>query len=148
MLSSICNKRGITLAELMIAALITAVGIMALLSMHPTAWRASGRSDLMGRAAGILHEELETNEMLIMNPCNTVPVSGTRTVLTSGAGTAQQGDFAYAVQTNIANNGAGLYTVTVRVTWPGNNNGIAETLFVTMQERFRFPEGCPTAPGR
>ncbi len=148
MLSSLCNKRGITLAELMIAALITAVGILALLSMHPTAWRASGRSDFMGRAAGILHEELETNEMLIMNPCNLVPPGGTRTVFTSGAGTAQQGDIPYQVQTNIANNGTGLYTISVRVTWPGNNNGIAETVFVTMQERFRFPEGCPTAAGR
>lgn len=128
--------------EVMIAALITAVGIMALISMHPTAWRATGRSDLMGRAAGILHEELETNEMMIMNPCNPIPVGGTRNVLTSGGGAAQQGDFQYTVQTNIADNGAGLWTVTVRVTWPGNNNGIAETIFVTRQERFRFPEGC------
>ncbi len=142
MLNSICNKRGITLIEVMIAALITAVGIMALISMHPTAWRASGRSDLMGRAAGILHEELETQEMMIMNPCNPLPVGGTRNVFTSGGGAAQPGDFQYTVQTNITDNGAGLWMVTVRVTWPGNNNGIAETIFVTRQERFRFPEGC------
>ena len=142
MLSSLCNKRGLTLAELMIAAFITAVGILALLSMHPTAWRASGRSDLMGRAAGILHEELETNEMMIMNPCNAVPAGGTRSVFTSGAGTAQPGDFTYAVQTDIADNGAGLWMVTVRVTWPGTANGIADTILVTRQERFRFPEGC------
>jgi hypothetical protein len=142
MLSSLCNKRGITLIELMIAALITAVGILALLSMHPTAWRASGRSDLMGRAAGILNEELETNEMMIMNPCNAVPAGGTRPVFTSGEGTAQPGDFPYTVQTDIVDNGGGLWMVTVRVTWPGNNNGIAETILVTRQERFRFPEGC------
>ncbi len=133
-----------TLAELMIAALITTVGILALLSMHPTAWRASGRSDLMGRAAGILHEELETNEMFIMNPCNAVvsPSTTLRNVLTSGAGAAQPGDFTYGVQTDIADNGSGLWTVTVRVTWPGNAVGIAETILVTRQERFRFPEGC------
>ncbi len=142
MLSSLCNKRGITLIELMIAALITAVGIMALLSMHPTAWRASGRSDLMGRAAGILNEELETYEMRIMNPCNPIPDATPYTVFTSGAGAAQQGDFAYAVQPTITVNGDGSCLVTVRVTWPGNAAGIADTILVTMQERYRFPQGC------
>jgi hypothetical protein len=142
MLNSICNKRGITLIELMIAALITAVGILALLSMHPTAWRASGRSDLMGRAAGILHEELETNEVTIMNPCNPLPAGGTRSVWTSGGAGGQQGDFPYTVQTIVALSAPGLWMVTVRVTWQGNATGIAETIFVTRQERFRFPEGC------
>jgi Tfp pilus assembly protein PilV len=143
MLRSLCNKRGITLIELMIAALITAVGIMALISMHPTAWRASGRSDLMGRAAGILHEELETHEMMIMNPCNPVNLNPPqRVVFTSGAGAAQTGDFSYTVTPTITFDGAGLWTVTVRVTWAGNTTGIAETIFVTRQERFRFPEGC------
>jgi Tfp pilus assembly protein PilV len=143
MLSTICNKRGITLIELMIAAIITAVGIMALISMHPTAWRASGRSDLMGRAAGILREELETHEMMIMNPCNAVNLNPPqRVVFTSGAGAAQPGDYTYTVTPTIAFDGSGLWTVTVRVTWQGNAAGIAETIFVTRQERFRFPEGC------
>ena len=144
MLRSLCNKRGITLIELMIAALITAVGIMALLSMHPTAWRASGRSDLMGRAAGILHKELETEEMMIMNPCNPPPpASETKPVFTSGPGPAKQGDFSYVVDTTRTQHpSTGLWTVTVTVTWPGNTTGIAETIFFTRQERFRFPEGC------
>ncbi|MCX5834714.1 MAG: prepilin-type N-terminal cleavage/methylation domain-containing protein [Deltaproteobacteria bacterium] len=142
MLSSLCNKRGITLIELMIAALITAVGIMALLSMHPTAWRATGRSDLMGRAAGILNEELETNEMLIMNPCNPIPAPTTRPVWTSGAVAAQPGDFTYQVETTPTVNPDGSCLVTVRVTWPGNDNGIADSILVTMQERYRFPQGC------
>lgn len=142
MLSSICNKRGLTLIELMVAALITAVGIMALLSMHPTAWRASGRSDLMGRAAGILNKELETNEMLIMNPCNAVPVATTKTVFPSGAGAAQLGDIPYQVETTPTVNPDGSCLVTVRVTWPGNNNGIADSILVTMQEPHRFPQGC------
>ncbi len=142
MLSSLCNKRGITLAELMIAALITTVGILALLSMHPTAWRATGSSDLMGRAAGILQEELETYEMLIMNPCNPIPAATPHPVFTSGGGAAQPGDFTYAVQPTITVNGDGSCLVTVRVTWPGNNNGIADSILVTMQERYRFPQGC------
>jgi len=143
MLSSICNKRGITLAELMIAALITTVGILALLSMHPTAWRASGSSDLMGRAAGILQEELEINEVWIMNPCNAVNAGTTqRNVFTSGGGAAQPGDFTYGVQTDITVNGDGSCLVAVRVTWPGNAVGIADSILVTMQERYRFPQGC------
>ena len=63
-----CNNRGITIVEVLITLFLTAVGILALLSMQPTAWNAAGRSDFMGRAAGILQSELERNELMIMNP--------------------------------------------------------------------------------
>ena len=58
-----CNNRGITIVEVLITLFLTAVGIMALLSMQPTSWNAAGRSDFMGRAAGILQSELERNEI-------------------------------------------------------------------------------------
>ena len=65
-----CNNRGITIVEVLITLFLTAVGILALLSMQPTSWNAAGRSDFMGRAAGILQSELERNELWIMNPNN------------------------------------------------------------------------------
>jgi Tfp pilus assembly protein PilV len=65
-----CNNRGITIVEVLITLFLTAVGIMALLSMQPTSWSAAGRSDFMGRAAGILQSELERNQLWIMNPNN------------------------------------------------------------------------------
>ena len=54
MSSSRCNERGITIIEVLITLFLTAVGIMALLSMQPISWQTAGRSDFMGRAAGIL----------------------------------------------------------------------------------------------
>ncbi len=58
MLTTVCNKRGLGIIEVLITLFLTAVGIMALLSMQPQSWKAASRSDFMGRAAGILHSEL------------------------------------------------------------------------------------------
>ena len=142
MFNTICNNRkGITLTEVVIALFVTAVGVMALMSLQPTAWRASDRSDHLGRAGGILHQELETTEAWIMNPCNAVAAgTATRTVLTSGQAARVPGDVPYTVTTTIANPTPQIFRVTVRVTWPGNAAGIAESTSVTRQEYFR--EGC------
>jgi Tfp pilus assembly protein PilV len=136
------NRRGITLVEVLITLFITATGIMALLAMQPTSWNAAGRSDFMGRAAGILHSELEQNEIWIMNPVNTVTNgTTTRTVNASGQATQQTGDVPFTIATAIAPFGfsTNAWTVNVRVTWPGNNLGIAETLIVSRQDNFRTP---------
>jgi hypothetical protein len=114
---------------------------MALLSMQPISWQTAGRSDFMGRAAGILQSELERNEIRIMNPVNTVTTgTTTRTIypsnLTSGT-TPQKGDVAYTAATTISSLGSTAWRVDVRVTWPGNNRGIAESMTVTRQETFR-----------
>jgi hypothetical protein len=142
MFNSILNKRGISLIEVMIAFSLTSVGVLGLISMQPQAWRLSAKSDFLGRAGEILHEELETNEVLIMNPCNAVPLTSSKNVFASGQGPAQAGDVTFTVQTTIRDNGNNTWTVAVRVTWPGNNTGISESLVVTRQEHFRFPQGC------
>ena len=145
-----CNNRGITIVEVLITLFITAVGIMALLSMQPTAWNAAGRSDFMGRAAGILQSELERNELWIMNPNNIFAAgcdpSGrnlclgtcTRTSNASSQSTQQAGDVPFTVNTTV-NPLAGTtnaWTVRIQMTWPGNTRGISETTIVSRQEYF------------
>ncbi len=72
MSSRLCNKRGITLIESVIAILLVSIGLVGLLSMQPSAWRASARADYLGQAAMMLSQELTTRELGIMNPCNAV----------------------------------------------------------------------------
>lgn len=145
MYNSISNEKGITLIEVMIAVMLVAVGIMALASLQGPAWNTASRSDLLGRAGVVMHRELERNELLIMNPNRPNPcVGGAPLVVNqpqvwaSGQAAAQPGDVAYNVQTTIVDNLNGTWLVRVRVTWPGNNVGISETVVVTRQEAFRF----------
>jgi Tfp pilus assembly protein PilV len=136
-----CNNRGITIVEVLITLFLTAVGIMALLSMQPTSWSAAGRSDFMGRAAGILQSELERNEIMIMNPANAVTtgVLPVRNVYASSQTVQQAGDVPFTVNTTVVPLGAATnaWTVTIRVTWPGNTRGVQETAIVSRQEYFR-----------
>ena len=136
-----CNNRGITIVEVLITLFLTAVGIMALLSMQPTSWNAAGRSDFMGRAAGILQSELERNELWIMNPANAVStgVLPVRNVYASSQPTQQAGDVPFTVNTTVLPLGSATnaWTVTIQVTWPGNARGVQETAIVSRQEYFR-----------
>jgi Tfp pilus assembly protein PilV len=142
MSSSICNNRGITLIESVIAILLVSIGLIGLMSMQPSSWRASTRADYLGRAAMMLGRELTSQELSIMNPCNTVSLGTvTRVVNASGEGTAQSGDVSFTVQTTTASIGTNVWQVTVRVSWPPlNATGITESTIVTRQENFRF--GC------
>jgi Tfp pilus assembly protein PilV len=141
MLPTACNNRGITIIEVLITLFLTTVGILALLSMQPTAWNAAGRSDFMGRAAGILQSELERNELQIMNPNNAVStgVLPTRAVYASSQSTQQSGDVTYTVATTVTPlaGATNAWQVKVQVTWPGNTRGVAESMIVSRQEYFR-----------
>jgi Tfp pilus assembly protein PilV len=151
MSATACNNRGITIVEVLITMFLTAVGIMALLSMQPTSWNAAGRSDFMGRAAGTLQSELERNEIWIMNPKNVFATacdsSGrnlclnatcTRTSYASSQSTQQTGDVPYTIATTVAplSGTTNAWTVKVQVTWPGNARGISEAAIVSRQEYF------------
>jgi len=142
MRSSRFNNRGITLIESMIAILILVIGLVGLLSMQSPAWQTTARTDYLGRAAQILIKQLTDREAAIMNPCNAVSTgTATATVRTSGQGANQSGDIAFTVVTTTTSIAAGVWRVTVRVSWPPlNNTGIAESIVVTRQEPFRF--GC------
>lgn len=143
MSSSICSKRGMTLIEVLIALFLLTVGVLGVVSLQPSAWRISTKSDFLGRAAGILHQELGTSEVLIMNPNNpdpcalTNPLILSRAVYSSGQGTAQPGDATFNVQTTTTDLGDGSWRVTVTVTPPGSPVGISDSIIVTRQEFFR-----------
>lgn len=141
-----CNNGGASLIEVVIAMFLTTVGILAILSLQPSAWRTTARADYLGRASGILYKTLQDSEARIMNPCNAVTLGGPTTAavtVSNQAGIA--GDVTYNVATTIAQDGANTraFVVTVTVTWPPlNNTGITESMTVTRQEMCRFPAGC------
>jgi Tfp pilus assembly protein PilV len=138
-----CSNRGITLIESVIAILLVSIGLLGLLSMQPSAWRTTARTDYLGRAAMMLHRELTNRELAIMNPCNAV-ATGTvsQTLYTSGQGAAQSGDIGFTVETITANVATNVWRVTVTVSWPPQNaTGIRDSIVVTRQEPFRFG-GC------
>ena len=140
MLRSLCNKTGMGMIEVLIAILLTAVGLMTILSLQSTSLRTVGKSDFLGRASGILYNELERNEAFIMNLV-TAGTTGPTPVLVSYQPAAVEGDITFQVTTVIDNNGLGANTwrVTVTVTWPPlNPTGITENIVVARQERYRF----------
>jgi hypothetical protein len=146
----ILSNRGIGLIEVVIAIFLVAVGVMAILSMQPSAWRTIGKSDYMGRGAGILHRELELREAWIMNPCNVVPIGDRpgQTIIVSGLGAEVRGDATYTVNTNITAVAGTInqWTVTVTVTWPDqvlrNYRNLVESAVVSQQDGYKFPTGC------
>lgn len=150
MLRLICNNRGIGLIEVVIALFLVSIGVLALLSMQPSAWKLVGKSDYLGRGAGILHRALETREAWIMNPCNIVPAVPNgwpeQIIYVSGVAGIASGDATYTVDTTLANPSADLWQVTVTVTWNDqvqhNYRNLQESIIITRQEAFRF--GCPT----
>ncbi len=143
MLHLICNKKGLGLLEVVIAMFLTVVAVLAIFSLVSPAWRTAARSDYLGRASGILYEQLMRQEARLMNPCcpvttGTLPAT---VVYSSGQTAAQSGDAQFNVATTIKNLAANVWIVTVRVAWAGHT-GISESLVVTRQQGFVYPAGC------
>ena len=131
------NKKGISLVEVIIAMLLTTVAVISILPMQDMSMRTAGRSDFLGRAAGIMQAELEMREQQVMS--GTIPGSPINQAITvSGLGAAT-GDATYNVVTTTTVNSAApalSWLVNVRVTWPGNATGIRSSIIVTMQSKF------------
>jgi type IV pilus modification protein PilV len=125
-----------TMIEVLIALFLLAVGVLSLISLQPTAWRLSGKSDYLGRASGILAGQLQAMEAKIINPNNTMPTTGTSTVYASGQDAVQQGEVAFTVNTTITDLGNNTSRVNVKVTWPGNATGLRESMIVVRQQSF------------
>jgi hypothetical protein len=137
-LSSRCGNKGISMIEVLISVTLISFGVLSLLTLLPSGWRLSGKSDALGRAAGILQAELERNEVWIMNQKNpVVPTGGSpppQPYYATGKDTLQPGEIPYFVTTEIQDlGGSGSWRVRVRVTWPGNPAGISESTIVTRQ---------------
>jgi len=152
MFSIVTRKQGFSLIEAMIAMFVTLVAVMAIFSLIAPSWRTAAKSDGVGRAAHILYDQLQREEIQILNRCNTV-AAGARdciTVYASGNDEeegARTGDIPYTVRTTItaippASGGpTDTWEIRVRVTWPGSTaDGIEDVLIVQRQENFRF--GC------
>ena len=129
--------------EVCIALFLVGVGILALITLQPSALRLSSKSDYLGRASGILAAELQLLEAQIINPNNTMPASdgGPASVYVSSLtnqSTAQaHGDVAFSVTRTITDLGSSTYRVNVHVTWPGNATGIKESMIVVRQKSFK-----------
>lgn len=144
-------NKGMGMIEVIIAMFITVVAVLAVFTLVSPAWKTASRSDNLGRASGILYEQLIRQEARIMNPCCTDPTGttpiGTPVVLpvtqvfASGQTTAQSGDAQFNVATTITKLAASVWSVQVRVSWTGHT-GISESLIVTRQEGFVYPAGC------
>jgi Tfp pilus assembly protein PilV len=136
------NSKGISLVEALIALFLLSFGVLSLLTLQPSAWRLSGKSDYLTRAAGLMQRQIQASEAYIMNP-GTVVSPGTITVTNvpvSGEATPQLGDAAFTVKTTTATApdiGANTWRVSVTVTWPGRPTGISTALIVTKQQYFR-----------
>jgi prepilin-type N-terminal cleavage/methylation domain-containing protein len=144
MCRSISNNRGFSLVEVMIALFITVVAVTSIFTLMTPAWRTATMSDQFGRAADILSDQMQQQELFIMNPCNNVVVgtTGPVTINASGYAAAQPGDVQFSLTRNIVLIAPDVWRVTVRVAWPGNA-GISESLVVTRQEYYRYPGNCP-----
>lgn len=128
--------------EVVIAMFITVVAVLGVFSLVSPAWRTSNRSDYLGRASGILYEEMIRQEAMIMNPCCSVTGG---TLATRSVNTGQSGDVQFNVDTTVTDlstaTSPNIWRITVRVTWP-SHTGISESLVITRQDSFTSTLGC------
>lgn len=129
-----CRKQvGVTLIEVLVALAITSVSAIGLMSLQPQSLHMMAGADYTGRAAGILHSELEQAELLILNPAfDAAGIDQSDRSITLG-------NLAYTVRTTVDSSGSLFFRVTVNVKWPGNEAGITGCRRVTRQEGFRTP---------
>lgn len=139
MLRTICNTKGFTLLEAMIAVFITLIAVISVLTMQPTSWKAVSKADYMGRAAGVMQSELELRENQIM--LGTVPTSPLNQTLQAGGSGTNAGDATFNVVTTTTNTGANRWLINVRVSWSGGSCptgtcSISSSMTVTRQSGF------------
>ena len=137
---SICSCKGITLVESMIAVFLTTVAVIGLMSMQDTSWRTAGRSDLMGRAVGLMQSELEQREFQIMRGGFPAPplnfgesIQFNQNIqLTDVVGV--EGNVTLNVVTTTTLVGTRRWLLNVRVMWPGPlPNSMTSSMIVTTQ---------------
>lgn len=136
------NDHGVTLIELLVTMILVSIGIFAALDVFPSSWRLTTQSDRIGQASEIMHRELETSQLIILNSCNTAIMGGTTTlpVNASGRTGTLQGDVSYTVSRTITALGTGSWGITVQVTWPGNAVGVSGTIVSVRDANYK--EGC------
>jgi Tfp pilus assembly protein PilV len=134
MFNTLCNKKGFSIIEAMIAVVVTTVAIIAMGTMQPLALRTSASSDYVARAVAIAQAEAAYCETLVMytgtttpnlTNCNQTfvyPVPNTAIIFTVTTATQQ---------TTVGKQN--IWLVTVKVTWPGTTTGVTHNRVVTQQ---------------
>jgi Tfp pilus assembly protein PilV len=49
----ICDRKGISMMEVLVSVALISVGVLGLVTLLPSGWRLSGTADMLGRAAAI-----------------------------------------------------------------------------------------------
>ena len=124
------------MVEVMIALFLTTVAVVSIFSMLPLSWKTASKADYLGRAAGLLQMELELREGQIMH--NSIPPLGTTTrnvqvsdPFTVSAGIS--GDATMSITTTISRRASNSWMVTFNVAWPGNSQGLTNSIIATPQ---------------
>lgn len=138
MLRTHLNDKGISLVEALIAIFLTAIAVVAIMPMQDTALKTVSKSDLLGRAEGLLQANLESRELEIMNSANTVTTGTTTKQVTVSGLSSVTGDATFTVATSTSTNSSAnnSWIVNVKVTWSGNTKGISSSEIVTRQTGF------------
>jgi Tfp pilus assembly protein PilV len=120
------------MVEVLIAMFITTVAIVSISSMIPLSWKTVSRADYLGRATGLLQDELEWRQYQTMRGVNptTLEYSADGKAIAVGDSTFK----VYTITSPDAH--SNTWVVNVRVTWPGNNNGVTSSMLVTRQMGF------------
>lgn len=131
------NKKGITIVETLIAAFLTMVAVVSLMPMFSLSLQTSAKSDYLGRAVGILQQELEFREEQVMQGIYPAasPTTYDQTVKVSGLD-AKEGDVTIILKTKMTKQGNNAWIVNVQVTWTGNSTGFKNSIIVTPQMDF------------
>jgi Tfp pilus assembly protein PilV len=128
----------------MFALVITAIGVLALMSIMPQGWASSRSSDERSRATMIMRGEMARVQVLLSNKCNSAPAGEyTKDVNSKGLEPASEGD-SFTVNKSFQNagvmsTGEPIWWVTVQVLWPGTTAGVRETHQVIQRDEYVFP---------
>ncbi len=125
------RQSGVTLTEVIVAMAITSISIVGLMSLQPQSLNLMARADYLGKAAGVLQNELESAEVKVLNPAFSIDL------IDQNERTVTSGDTPYTVKTDVELVSTLFYKITATVRWPGNAAGISGCRRVTRQEGFR-----------
>jgi Tfp pilus assembly protein PilV len=157
MLHGISNKRGFSLIDAIFALCITAIGIVAIMSIMPQGWISARSADERSRAAMIMHGELEKAQSLLSNPCNADPTSPIVTPVTSAGGSSGTtgAETLFTVTKTFSQAGtwrAGtgatykIWDLSIQVTWPGSATGVTIYHQVAQLPEYAYPSN-DNSPG-
>lgn len=121
------------MVEVLVALFLTTIAVISLLSMIPLSWKTAGKSDYLGRATGLLQDELESRQYQTMRG-----VDPTTLEYPAAGKVISVGDIPFTVITTTSKDNIhpNTWLVNVKVTWPGNDNGITSSMIVTRQLGF------------